>query len=84
MVEIENAYSLIQSRNNIAQEIKARSDRIKQVARYRNAPDTTPTTDSIALSEGDVLVSGAVGGDAARLPNVLAEDTWDLFRILLR
>jgi hypothetical protein len=84
MAEIENAYTLIQSRNNIAQEIKARSDRLKQVARYRNAPDTTPTADSIALTAGDVLVSGAVGSSAARVPNVLAEDTWDLFRILLR
>ncbi len=26
----------------------------------------------------------ALGADAQRLPNVLAEDTWDLFRILLR
>ena len=84
MAEVENAYALIESRNNIAQEIKARSDRLKQVARYRNAPDTTPTADSIALSEGDVLAAGGVGGDAARVPNVLADDTWDLFRILLR
>jgi hypothetical protein len=85
MAEIDEAYALIQSRNNIAQEIKARSDRIKQVARYRNAPDTTPAGDSIALSEGDVLSSPAAGGGArAGLPNVLAEDTWDLFRILLR
>jgi hypothetical protein len=81
MNEIENAYALIQARANIALEIKARSDRLKQVARYRNAPDTTPTTDSIALSEGDVLASGATG---ARVPNVLAEDTWDLYRVLLR
>ena len=84
MAEIDNAYLLIQSRTNIAQEIKLRSDRIKQVARYRNAPDTTPVADSIALSEGDVLNSQAVGGNAARVPNVLAEDTWDLYRILLR
>ncbi len=84
MAEIENAYALIQSRVNIAQEIKARSERIKQAARYRNAPDTAPTADSIALSEGDVLASEAVGANRARVPNVLAEDTWDLFRILLR
>jgi hypothetical protein len=84
MAEIENAYVLLQSRVNIAQEIKVRSERIKQAARYRNPPDTTPTADSIALSEGDVLVSEAVGGNRARLPNVLAEDTWDLYRVLLR
>lgn len=84
MAEIENAYTLIQARANIAQEIKARSDRLKQVSRYRNAPDTTPTADSIALSEGDVLTGDATGADPARVPNVLGEDTWDLFRILLR
>jgi hypothetical protein len=84
MAEIESAYVLIQSRVNIAQEIKVRSERIKQVARYRNAPDTTPTADSIALSEGDVLASDAVGANRGRLPNVLAEDTWDLYRIFLR
>ena len=84
MAEIENAYVLIQSRVNIAQEIKVRSERIKQAARYRNPPDTAPTADSIALSEGDVLVTEAVGANRARVPNVLAEDTWDLFRVLLR
>jgi hypothetical protein len=25
-----------------------------------------------------------LGADARRLPNVLAQDTWDLFRVLLR
>jgi hypothetical protein len=41
--------------------------------------------DSLAFSAGDVLASEARGAAAAaQLPNVLAEDTWDLFRILLR
>jgi hypothetical protein len=31
-----------------------------------------------------VLTNEPVGATAARMPNVLAEDTWDLFRILLR
>jgi hypothetical protein len=31
-----------------------------------------------------VLAVPAQGGTAARVPNVLAEDTWDLFRVLLR
>ena len=84
MEEIENAYGLIQARTNIAQEIKVRSDRLKQVVSYRNPPDTTPTADSIAFSEGDVLTTEAVGGSGERVPNVLAEDTWDLYRILLR
>jgi hypothetical protein len=84
MREIETALLLIQARTNIAQEIKSRTDRLKQVARYRGAADTSPTADSLAFSEGDVLGSEPLGATAARMPNVLAEDTWDLFRILLR
>ncbi len=84
MREIEEARSLIQSRANIAQEVTARSERLKRVARYRNPTDTAPTADSLAFSEGDVLENAPTGSNAARMPNVLAEDTWDLFRILLR
>ena len=84
MAEIEQAYVLIQARTHIAQEIKIRSDRLKQLARYRNPPDTTPIAESIRLSEGDILSSEPIGASAERIPNVLAEDTWDLFRVLLR
>jgi len=82
MRDIDNALVLIQNRANIAQEITVRTERLKQVARHRNATDTSPTADSLAFSEGDVLANDPVG--AARMPNVLAEDTWDLYRILLR
>ena len=84
MKEIDQARALIQSRNSIATDIKARTERIKQVARYRNPGDTSPTSESVGFSEGDVLEGEATGAGAARMPNVLAEDTWDLFRILLR
>jgi hypothetical protein len=53
------------------------------VARYRGPKDTAPQVECLAPSEGDVLALPAQGG-TARLPNVLAEDTWDLFRVLLR
>jgi hypothetical protein len=83
MRDIDKAMAVIQGRANIAQEIAIRTERLRKVAKYRNPNDTSPTTDSLAFSEGDVL-SGEPVGAAARLPNVLAEDTWDLFRILLR
>lgn len=82
MREIDNARAAIQVRTNIAQEITARTERLRQVARYRNPPDTSPTAESLAFGEGDVMSNEPIGG--ARIPNVLAEDTWDLFRILLR
>jgi hypothetical protein len=84
MAEIDRARAMLQVRNSIAQEIKTRSERLKQVARYRGPADTSPTSDSLAFSEGDVLHTESTGASAARMPNVLAEDTWDLFRILLR
>ena len=85
MAEIARARALIQARTNIAQEVKARSERLKQISRYRSATDSSPTPESVGFSEGDVLAGETLGAQsAARMPNVLAEDTWDLFRILLR
>jgi hypothetical protein len=84
MAEIERAQTVIQGRASIAQEIKSRTERLKQVARYRGQVDTGPTAESLSFSEGDILGAEPLGARAARMPNVLAEDTWDLFRILLR
>jgi hypothetical protein len=84
MAEIERASALIQARTNIMQEVKERGGRLRKIARFRNANDTVPTSDSIAFAEGDVLTNAATGANAAKLPNVLDEDTWDLFRVLLR
>jgi len=84
MGQIARAHQLIGARAGVAEEIRARSERLTRVARYRGETDTSPTPNSLAFTEGDVLLAGTQGADAARLPNVLAEDTWDLFRILLR
>jgi hypothetical protein len=84
MGQIARAHQLIGARAGVAEEIRARSERLQRVARYRGETDTSPTPNSLAFTEGDVLLAGTQGADAARLPNVLAEDTWDLFRILLR
>jgi len=84
MGQISRAQKLIASREGLAEEIRVRGERLKRVARYRTANDGSPLADSIALSEGDILELAPMGADARRLPNVLAEDTWDLFRVLLR
>jgi hypothetical protein len=78
---IGKARVALQTKGNIAQEVKARTERLKQVSKFRNQMDTVPTVESLAVSEGDVMASQGV---ERRMPNVLAEDTWDLFRILLR
>jgi hypothetical protein len=84
MGQITRAQKLIAERAGLAEEIRARGERLQRVARYRTANDGSPLIDSIALSEGDVLAIAPLGGDGKRLPNVLAEDTWDLFRVLMR
>ena len=84
MKQIESADDLLRGRASLAQEVKQRSERLQQVARYRAATDAAPTAESLAFSEGDALGGTPAGLAAARMPNVLAEDTWDLYRVLLR
>ncbi len=82
---IATARLTLQTKSSIAQDVKERSDRLNAIARYRSASDTTPGADSVAFGEGDMLAGQPLAGKrAARMPNVLAEDTWDLFRVLLR
>jgi hypothetical protein len=84
MAEVVRARTIIAGRANLSVELKSRTERLRAIARYRSAGDTIPVPESIGLAEGDVLDRGGNGAPAAKLPNVLAEDTWDLFRILLR
>jgi hypothetical protein len=84
MRQIERAGDLLRAGGNLTQEVKQRSDRLKQVARYRAATEAAPTAESLAFSEGDAIAAEPAGLSAAQMPNVLAEDTWDLYRVLLR
>jgi len=82
---IGRARAMLSSKASVAQDVKGRAERLKAIARYRNGGDTSPLAESIAIVETDVLAGEPLGGKrAARMPNVLAEDTWDLFRVLLR
>ena len=85
MGQITRAHKLISESEGLAQQIRSRGERLRAVARYRNETDSAPLADSLALTEGDALEGAPLGAVAAQqLPNVLAEDTWDLFRILIR
>ena len=96
MGQITRAHQLVADRAGIAAQIKERGERLKGIVRYRGPTDTTPLADALDAAEEDVLAAGAAAGGRARggaggagrsvapLPNVLNEDTWDLFRVLLR
>ncbi|GAC1698031.1 MAG: hypothetical protein PVS2B3_09680 [Steroidobacteraceae bacterium] len=84
MGEIQRAHRLLERRDNLAAEIKLRTAPLSARARYRGPGDTTPSPDSLDAGAGDVLQEPARGSSGTPLPNVLSEDTWDLFRVLLR
>jgi hypothetical protein len=58
-------------------EIKARADRLRRQATYRNDDETVPAPNSIVTAGGQ-----AVGQRAA--PNVLLDEYWELYRALVR
>ena len=75
MGQIGRAQRLLASREALTEEIRAHTERIQPLVSYRGPADTSPTSDSIAAAPGTL---------DPHVPNVLAEDTWDLFRVLLR
>jgi DNA repair exonuclease SbcCD ATPase subunit len=84
MADVVRARAVLEARNGLMQDVAPRVGRIKKTARYRSESETIPTAESISISEGDVLEQRPQGANAGRLPNVIAEDCWDLFRVLLR
>jgi len=74
MGQIGRAQRLLASKVALTEEIRQHTERLKPAVVYRGGADTCPTSDSV----------GAVPEGSAHVPNVLAEDTWDLFRVLLR
>jgi hypothetical protein len=84
MGDVVKARGVLRQRGGMNQEISQRSDRLRQTAAYLGDFETVPIPESCCVSEGDVLMHGAQGVSSARLPNVLAEDTWDLLKVLLR
>jgi hypothetical protein len=84
MGEIVKARGLLKQRAGLTQEVGQRAERLRSTASYLGEFETVPIPESCGVSEGDVMAHGSQGVTAAKLPNVLAEDTWDLFKVLLR
>ncbi len=84
MNDIVKARNLLQQRGGITQEVAQRTERLRATAAYPGEFETVPIPESCAVSEGDVITHGSQGVSAARLPNVMAEDSWDLLKVLLR
>ncbi len=84
MSDIVKARGLLRQRNGLSPEVQQRGERLRSTAAYLADHETVPIPESCGVAEGDVLAYGSQGVTAARLPNVLVEDTWSLFKVLLR
>jgi hypothetical protein len=83
MSDVVKARAQLKQRG-ISQEMAQRSERLRGTAAYLGENETVPIPESVGVSEGDILAHGSQGVTSSRLPNVLAEDTWDLFKVLLK
>jgi hypothetical protein len=72
MSDIQRARLLLEERGDVLTEIRTRADGMRRVARYRGEGDSVPEPASLAE------------GDPAASTQVLVEDCWEIYRVLLR
>ncbi|MBK6599227.1 MAG: hypothetical protein IPG25_15645 [Proteobacteria bacterium] len=84
MADVEHARKVLGVRTGLAKQVAPRVERLKKTAKYRSSVEVVPVAESVTIAEGDALELKAVGANATRLPNVVAEDIWDLFGVLLK
>jgi hypothetical protein len=87
MQRVQNAQAAVANQKQITGALKAKLDRLRATCEYRNNADTVPTADSLAPAAA--AVDDAEAGKTSKAPaappwNVMAEDYWDLYTLLLR
>lgn len=82
MLAIAQALAAVRSRKDLAAEIKSCVDQLREVAQYRAATDTVPlgeTLASVAPASPDGRAILSLSG-----PQILADDYWNIYKVLLR
>jgi hypothetical protein len=74
MQRVQKAQALIANHRKITAVVKGKLERLRAIGEYRNLADTVPTADSLS----------AASAASQNQWNVLAEDYWDLYNLLLR
>jgi hypothetical protein len=83
MQRVQKAQTAIANQKQNTGAVKAKLDRLRATCEYRNAADTVPTADSLAPAAPELELGKPRPAPAAAW-NVLAEDYWDLYTVLLR
>ena len=71
MQRVQQALTAVANQKQVSAALKTKWDRLRANCEYRNNADTVPTADSLAPA-------------AAATWNVMADDYWDLYTLLLR
>jgi hypothetical protein len=79
MRQIAAALALIKDQKDLPAEIKTRSEQIRAGVVYRLGGDSVPEPTSLPSA-----LAGRGGGVSIREPNVLLDDYWDIYKVLLR
>ena len=86
MQSVQKAQFAVANQKQITVTVKAKMERLRATCEYRNSADTVPTADSLAV--GSPPADAEAGRGARAQPsvswNVLAEDYWDLYTLLMR
>ncbi len=72
MSDIQRARVMLERRGDVLTEIRTRADALRRLARYRGESDSVPEPSSLT-EEGTSAAS-----------EVLIEDCWEIYRVLLR
>ena len=83
MQRVQKALLAVANQKQITGSVRAKLERLRATCEYRNTADTVPTADSLAPPPPE-LEFGRAKPPAAATWNVLAEDYWDLYTVLLR
>jgi hypothetical protein len=85
MQRVQKAQAVVAGQKQIGSLVRTRLERLRATCEYRNAADTVPTADSLSAlaASADVAFDKPKAASASSW-NVLAEDYWDLYTLLLR
>jgi hypothetical protein len=81
MQRVQKAMAAVLNQKQMTGAVRTKLERLRATSEYRNSADTVPTADSLA-SVADPDADRPRASPAAW--NVLAEDYWDLYTLLLR
>jgi hypothetical protein len=84
MQRVQKALAAVANQKQIGTLIRAKLERLRATCEYRNSADTVPTADSLAPPVTDLEFDKPKAAAPANTWNVLAEDYWDLYTLLLR